>query len=201
MRNWYENGILLQEAITGSYDWYLLDEATSGLRRDLNCRLNNIPQWGMSLEMECSGIVPLILIRKLEAEDTNRSRLDEEMLGHRLYISATGWTTPHSLELLDEWNISALYCYTHPGLAGHRACPRRKCSGSSWGARTLNNRLDRVPQQWFKMVENFSLMLIEILYYRCKHENNVLTLVVGSSFLLSPASEKGKCILWVSDFY
>ena len=43
--------------------------------------------------------------------------------------------------------------------------------------------------------------LIEILYYRCKHENNVLTLVVGSSFLLSPASEKGKCILWVSDFY
>ena len=42
---------------------------------------------------------------------------------------------------------------------------------------------------------------IEILYYRCKHENNVLTLVVGSSFLLSPASEKGKCILWVSDFY
>ena len=44
----------------------------------------------MSLEMECSGIVPLILIRKLEAEDTNRSRLDEEMPGHRLYISATG---------------------------------------------------------------------------------------------------------------
>ena len=43
--------------------------------------------------------------------------------------------------------------------------------------------------------------MIEILYYRCKHENNVLTLVVGSSFLLSPASEKGKCILWVSDFY
>jgi hypothetical protein len=160
MRNWYENGILLQEAITGSYDWYLLDEATSGLRRDLNCRLNNIPQWGMSLEMECSGIVPLILIRKPEAEDANCSRLDEEMLGHRLYISATGWTTPHSLELLDEWNISALYCYTHPGLAGHRACPRRKCSGSSWGARTLNNRLDRVPQQWFKMVENFSLMLM-----------------------------------------
>ena len=45
------------------------------------------------------------------------------------------------------------------------------------------------------------MMVIEILYYRCKHENNVLTLVVGSSFLLSPASEKGKCILWVSDFY
>ena len=43
--------------------------------------------------------------------------------------------------------------------------------------------------------------MVEILYYRCKHENNVLTLVVGSSFLLSPASEKGKCILWVSDFY
>jgi len=59
----------------------LLDEATSGLRRDLNCR-------------------------KLEAEDTNRSRLDEEMLGHRLYISATG-------------------------LAGHRAYPRRKCCGNS----------------------------------------------------------------------
>ena len=44
----------------------------------------------MSLEMECSGIVPLILIRKPEAEDANCSRLDEETLGHRLYISATG---------------------------------------------------------------------------------------------------------------
>ena len=41
----------------------------------------------MSSEMKCSGRVPVILIRKLEA---NCSRLDEEMLGHRLYISATG---------------------------------------------------------------------------------------------------------------
>ena len=39
------------------------------------------------MEMECSGIVPLILIRKPEAEDANCSRLDEEMLEHRLYTS------------------------------------------------------------------------------------------------------------------
>ena len=54
---------------------------------------------------------------------------------------------------------------------------------------------------WFRALHLCDIEMIEILYYRCKHENNVLTLVVGSSFLLSPASEKGKCILWVSDFY
>ena len=44
----------------------------------------------MGLEMECFGIVTLILIKKLEAEDATCSRLDEEILGHRLFISATG---------------------------------------------------------------------------------------------------------------
>ena len=36
------------------------------------------------------NIVTLILIRKLEAGDATCGRLDEEMLGRRFYLAATG---------------------------------------------------------------------------------------------------------------
>ena len=71
--------------------------------------------------MEIPNIVALFLNRKLEAEDATCGKLGEEVLGHTLFWPATGGATLHRSVLLDKWNTSAIYCYTHPGLAEHRA--------------------------------------------------------------------------------
>ena len=41
--------------------------------------------------------------------------------------------------------------------------------------------------------------MIWIFYYRCKHENNVFTLVLGFSFLMSPALKKVSAMYGWSD--
>ena len=71
----------------------------------------------MGSKWKFPNIATLFLNRKLEAEDTTCDRLGEEMLGHTLFLPATGGATLHRLGLLDKWNTSAIYCYTHPGRA------------------------------------------------------------------------------------
>ena len=81
--------------------------------------------------MEIPNIVALFLRRKLEAEDATCGRLGEEVQGHTLFSPVTGGATLHRLGLLDKWNTSAIYCYTHPGLAEHRTYQRGKCYDTS----------------------------------------------------------------------
>ena len=67
--------------------------------------------------MEIPNIVALFLHRKLEAEDATCGRLGEEVLGHTHSSGQLQVEPLHRSVLLDKWNTSAIYCYTHPGRA------------------------------------------------------------------------------------
>ena len=89
MKNWVENGILLQEANTGSCDGCLLVEASPGAQTGPQLQVGQYSTMRNGFG-NGNSVVTLILIRKLEAGDATCGRLDEEMLGRRFYLAATG---------------------------------------------------------------------------------------------------------------
>ena len=76
--------------------------------------------------MECSGIVPVILIRKLEAEDANCSRLDEEMLGHRLYISEYRLKHTTQLRITGRMEYGCIILLHSPRISRAQSLPKEE---------------------------------------------------------------------------